>query len=338
MKNFVFLDCGSAAMRFYFIENDQVVQIHKEERGINSFSSRTELKTFLKESFDRFMSRMDRTSEEVAFLMASGMITSDMGLKNVPHLTAPAGANELAMGIDVLKGEDSPFDQPLLLVRGIKNAGVMEEFSHLENSDLMRGEELQALGVLEQFGASEGPTSIIELGSTTKLIEVDPQGKITGSYTALSGQTYQAIIDGTFIGGSVKSDGTEKPEGYYNETIVREAVAAVERDGFLRSVMTVRFAGVLLKKTWYERQLFYSALFAGDDKNWLIRRMSGFDSNARIYLVGNEGRCKVYKTMIGDCLDREITVVSDTAQVNRLAVDGARLLVRQYPDVIAKLL
>ena len=135
-----------------------------------------------------------------------------------------------------------------------------------------------------------------------------------------------------------KTGKIRKPEGYYDETIVREAVAAVERDGFLRSVMTVRFAGVLLKKTWYERQLFYSALFAGDDKNWLIRRMSGFDSNARIYLVGNEGRCRVYKTMIGDCLDCAITVVSDSAQVNRLAVDGARLLVHQYPDVIAKLL
>lgn len=338
MKNFVFLDCGSAVMRFYFVENDQVVQIHKEERGINSFSSREELKAFLKEAFGRFLERMDRTSEEVAFLMASGMITSDMGLKNVPHLTAPAGAGELAAGIDVLKGEDSPFDQPLLLVRGIKNPGIMEEFTHLENSDLMRGEELQALGVLEQFGMSQAPTAIIELGSTTKLIEVDAQGKITGSYTALSGQTYQAIIDGTFIGGSVKTDGTEKPKGYYDAQIVREAVAAVERDGFLRSVMTVRFAGVLLKKTWYQRQLYYSALFAGDDKNWLIRRMGDFPADARIYLVGNESRCRVYETMIGDCLDCRITVVSDSQQVNRLAVDGARLLVRQYPEIIASLM
>ena len=335
MKNFVFLDCGSAAMRFYFIENDQVVQIHKEDRGINSVSSRTELKTFLKESFDRFMSRMDRTSEEVAFLMASGMITSDMGLKNVPHLTAPAGASELAMGIDVLKGEDSPFDQPLLLVRGIKNAGVMEEFAHLEESDLMRGEELQALGVLEQFTISDTAVSIIELGSTTKLIEVDESGRITGSYTALSGQSYQAIIDGTFIGGSVKSDGTAKPDSYYDESIVRDAVTAVERDGFLRSVMTVRFAGVLLKKTWYERQLYYSALFAGDDKNWLIRRIG---KAKKVYLVGNESRCRIYETMVGDCLGCEIIRISDSQQVNRLAVDGARLLVRQYPDVIAKLL
>ena len=335
MQNFVFLDCGSAAMRFYFIENDQVVQIHKEERGINSFASREELKGFLKEAFDRFLERMDRASSEVSFLMASGMITSDMGLKNVPHLTAPAGASELAMGIDVLKGEESPFDQPLLLVRGIKNAGIMEEFAHLEESDLMRGEELQALGVLEQFAISDTAVSIIELGSTTKLIEVDESGRIAGSYTALSGQTYQAIIDGTFIGGSVKSDGTAKPEGYYDESIVRDAVAAVERDGFLRSVMTVRFAGVLLKKAWYERQLYYSALFAGDDKNWLIRRIGKAE---KVYLVGNESRCRIYETVIGDSLDCQIIRISDSQQVNRLAVDGARLLVRQYPDVIAKLL
>lgn len=338
MKGYVFFDCGSSAMRLYYIANDQVVGMRKENRGINGFATREGLKHFLKDAVDRFLDSMGVAPSDISFLMASGMITSDMGLKNVPHLTAPAGAKELAMGIDVLEGEDSPFEQPMMLIRGIKNAGLMEEFAHLENSDLMRGEELQALGVLERFGTSDAPTAVIELGSTTKLIEIDPQGRIVNSFTALSGQTYQAIIDGTFIGNSVKADGTAQPENYYDEAIVRDAIRSVERNGFLRSVMTVRFAGVLLQKQWYERQLFYSALFAGDDKNWLIRHMEGFSKNARIYLVGNNARCRIYETMIRDCLDCQITTISDSEQVSNLAVNGAKLLVRQYPQVIANLI
>ncbi|MFU0780271.1 MAG: hypothetical protein ACFWT4_19170 [Citrobacter braakii] len=50
------------------------------------------------------------------------------------------------------------------------------------------------------------PLTMIELGSTTKLIHIDAQGRIAGSITSLSGQVYAAVKKETFIGASMMEE------------------------------------------------------------------------------------------------------------------------------------
>ena len=57
---------------------------------------------------------------EVGLILASGMITSNVGLCEVPHVLAPAGIKELARGLAMSRIE-AVVEQPLWFVPGIKN-------------------------------------------------------------------------------------------------------------------------------------------------------------------------------------------------------------------------
>ena len=78
---------------------------------------------------------------DVIRILASGMITSEFGLYELPHLTAPAGIKELHDSMaEVSFPEISPI--PFVFIRGIKvNSDKLCDF------DMMRGEETELVGI-----------------------------------------------------------------------------------------------------------------------------------------------------------------------------------------------
>lgn len=73
------------------------------------------------------------------------MITSDAGLLNVPHITAPAGKTELS---ESKKGMlfDEIFHLPVTFIPGIKVLG-----ENLLDTDVMRGEETEVIAGSDPF-------------------------------------------------------------------------------------------------------------------------------------------------------------------------------------------
>ena len=138
----------------------------------------------------------------------------------------------------------------------------------------MRGEETQAAGLLQRGDVSV-PATLVVLSSHTKFIPINEKGEILGSLTTLSGQVYEAILAETFVGKSVekRDNADEKPEGYFDEAIVKNAIEWIGRVGIVRSLMFPRFLDVLLDTKWYERQLFFEALIAAEDMAVLMWRI-----------------------------------------------------------------
>jgi 2-dehydro-3-deoxygalactonokinase len=87
--------------------------------------------------------------KDIKFAITSGMITSEIGLMEIPHLWAPAGIEELAASITPCEDQEIfPVAVPLLFIRGIKNnyppnAGYRD----IRKVDFMRGEEMQLIGL-----------------------------------------------------------------------------------------------------------------------------------------------------------------------------------------------
>lgn len=76
-------------------------------------------------------------------IIASGMITSDVGLVVVPHLTAPAGLAELAEAtVAIQMPEICPI--PIYFIPGIKNFSQDVTFDNFEAMDIMRGRRWRA--------------------------------------------------------------------------------------------------------------------------------------------------------------------------------------------------
>ena len=147
---------------------------------------------------------------EVEQVVASGMITCEAGLLEVPHVSAPAGISDLTAGAKVqLIPEVWP--DPIIFVPGVKYvpqrlaeaaaafaAAPMSEsaseqslphfsYEDLSVSDIMRGEESESFGILELTG-TQGPLLLALPGSHSKYILIDHERRIVAFTTNLAGE------------------------------------------------------------------------------------------------------------------------------------------------------
>ena len=94
---------------------------------------------------------------------AAGMITSALGLCEVPHLEAPVGKSGLARGLKLFQFETVCGDLPVFLVPGVRCGEPPTGPSQIGQCDVMRGEETLCLGLME-LGLATLPSVVIFVG------------------------------------------------------------------------------------------------------------------------------------------------------------------------------
>jgi 2-dehydro-3-deoxygalactonokinase len=180
-------------------------------------------------------------------VVAFGMITSELGLEELPHLAAPVGVRELADGMQERDWGDS-LPAPLLLVPGVRNAD-----GPLERADFMRGEETEAVGLMS-MGHVAPPLLYVSTGSHTKFVEVDASGRIAWSVTTLGGELLWALHRETILADLVD------PGGVLGDlTRVEEGADSAMDVGLSRTL----FAARLLHRVGGERPSACSAFIHG---------------------------------------------------------------------------
>jgi 2-dehydro-3-deoxygalactonokinase len=199
-----------------------------------------------------------------SLIVATGMLSSDVGLVNVPHVTAPAGLHELALAVKTI---DLPTiaDLPIHFVPGVRTP-VSPCADGWFDADVMRGEECETIGAwlsLRQAGQLDPHQSQAFLwpGSHTKLVEVDRVGRITRSHTTLAGEWLQAVSRHTILVASL-------PESFPDE-LNREAAEAgsraVNQHGLGRAAFLVRIAALTGSLDPTERASFWIGAVVADD-------------------------------------------------------------------------
>ena len=327
---FAVVDCGTTNTRVYIIEGkDTIVASGSKKVGVRDTSitgSKDALRNGVTELFFSVLRENGIEERNVDFAIASGMITSEIGLMEIPHSIAPVGLKELAAGI--VKVDDPavlPIGRPVYFVRGIRNsypatAGIAD----LRDIDFMRGEEVQCIGVLLDKQV-QSPCSIVALSSHTKVMYIDETGSIVASNTTISGQFYEALIGSTNIGKSIVPCEGETPGGYSFEELVAAAMDCVEHAGLGRTMLMPRFMQVLLKTDSVERDTFVNAAIAADDiKAFREMRERGHASDRYIF-YGNRGRCELYDFMLKKVFGNQLDIrsISDKQEIDLLTVRGA---------------
>ena len=145
-------------------------------------------------------SLLDECGTAPAAIVCSGMITSNLGLYELPHLPAPAGLDDLAAGI---RQRAFPEVGPVTLsfVPGVKTppSGGLEG---LVMGDVLRGEEAEVAGLHPRLAL--GRDSVyLHVGSHHKAIDVDAAGRILASRTAITGELLAAVTGHTVLRSSV---------------------------------------------------------------------------------------------------------------------------------------
>ncbi|HHY08432.1 MAG TPA: hypothetical protein GX530_07940 [Corynebacteriales bacterium] len=329
---FAVIDCGTTNSSVYILNNcHEVIGEGAKKIGVRDTAisgSNRVLKEGLKEVFELAVARAELSIEEIEFAIAFGMITSEIGLMELPHLSTPVGVDDLAKGIKVVTDPYLfPVNVPLILIRGVKNrVPESANFRDMRKIDFMRGEETQVAGLLSFHSdlEFEYPLVAVVLGSHTKFIHIDEDKRINGSLTTMSGQAYEAVSKETSIGKSII--GTEEAfEDYFNPQIIDAAYDSVMSAGFIRSLMMPRFMEVLLDTKWYERRLFIDAAIVADD----LRALSDcetyrFSANCTFVLIGQKTRCEIFKYLLTKYLNvQNIRTIHQKEHIDRLGIEGA---------------
>ena len=334
--HFATIDCGTTNSRVYVLDEGLRI-VHKGTRKVGvrdtAITGSTQaLREGLAALAAAVIDEAGLRVEDVRFAITSGMITSEIGLQEIPHLWAPAGLAELAESLTVTHDRSVfPLDLPLVFIRGIKNPYPPETtYEDIRRIDFMRGEETQVMGLLTRPDMPRPPLTTIVLSSHTKYIHVRGDGRIAGSLTTLSGQVFEAIRHATSIGKSIAAEG--EPDGRDLPLAVKTAYEAVQHAGFLRALLMPRFMEVLLNVPAEIRRTFVEAAIATEDLRALQDfPLLGFPRDCPMVLIGSPSRCRVFQEVLALAAAAGPVVVEISADeaVDRLSIDGAVAIARQ---------
>ena len=111
MKSYIItIDTGTTNTRtFLWDENRNMIAGEKAEVGVRNTAidgNNDRLKKAVHDCLERLLENNNLTYNNISRVMACGMITSNVGLVEVPHVTAPAGLKELAQQAKSILLED----------------------------------------------------------------------------------------------------------------------------------------------------------------------------------------------------------------------------------------
>lgn len=179
--------------------------------------------------------------------VAAGMITSPLGLMEVPHCQAPTGARELAAGAREVDFAEFPGIRWLLLP-GVRSGALEYDLQSVAGVDIIRGEETEVVGALAS-AVVQPPLLYIHAGSHTKAIRVDGEGRITGGVSTLAGELRDAVRRHTILSSAVA--GAEQPE--VSLELLEAGAEHARRDGLTRALFLVRL--LEQRRAWQPEQL-----------------------------------------------------------------------------------
>ena len=241
-KCFLVIDCGTTNLRVTLLdENKHALDVVKAEGGVRHTSidgHNGRLRTMLKESIDAVLAKNGYTAADVEKCVASGMITSALGLLEIPHVPAPAGAAELRAKMQKKVFEDiAPFE--IGFIPGMRNFAGEVNLENFSEMDMMRGEEVEAIGLYKLL-KPKGAAMFVLPGTHNKFVAMDKHGKMLGCMTSISGELLDAVTHHTIIAEAVGHSfvNADEYDSEYAKAGAREcAVSGLGRAAFAGRIL-----------------------------------------------------------------------------------------------------
>lgn len=191
MGNYITIDTGTTNTRISVVCDGKSIDSFKCKVGVRDVKNNPNiLKKTIKSGITEILSRNNLTENDIECIIACGMITSELGLCNLPHLNVPCGIEELTNGLHNTEIPEIS-SLPFVFVRGVKSEG--ESF---ETTDVMRGEETELSGLTDCI---EPDSLYILPGSHSKLIHTDNMGRISCFSTELTGELMGTVAGSTIL-------------------------------------------------------------------------------------------------------------------------------------------
>ncbi|WP_409310448.1 2-dehydro-3-deoxygalactonokinase [Pectobacterium sp. B1J-3] len=233
----VTIDTGTTNTRVFVWQHNDIIAEASQPVGVRDTAitgSKETLTNGVKTAIQAALEKAALPADAKITFLSSGMITSNVGLCEIPHVVAPAGIAELSGGM-VQANLPDVIDQPIWFIPGIRNNSQGVTAENCEMMDVMRGEEVETIGVLAALDV-KGPALIIQPGSHSKFIKVDAENRIEGCVTTIAGELLDVITQRTILASSLKHQFASEIETEYLLQGAKDCAAV----GLARSCFSVR--------------------------------------------------------------------------------------------------
>ncbi len=310
-KQFISIDWGTTNFRCRLVERDSgnILRDYTSDQGI--------LKTydaFLKQDAlsqidyfaDYLRSTITNIQQDIIHLpiLLSGMASSTIGLKELPYAEFPIHTSG-----ESLKWEkvDVTNELDLILISGVKS-----------NTGMMRGEEIQAIGLAEFMNHNE--KSILVLPGTHSKHMTYENGVFTELRNYMTGELFDVLSDKSILAKSVqKSDMDDLGKSHFLHGLdkgVKENLSA--------NLLTVRANDVIYSMPSQQNYHFLSGLIIGSE----IKDFVG--GTEKLYLAANEPLFSVYKLALEHICSHDCLSFFDEAISDQALIKGQLKVLRQY--------
>ena len=210
-----------------------------------------------------------------------GMIGSNLGWAVADYLPCPAGEAELRGALLQVEGGK----RPVHIVPGLRCAGPAGA------SDVMRGEETQAVGWIAQAEERRrGRWIICHPGTHAKWIEV-VDGQVTRFLTAMTGELFAVLSRHSVL----KTDAPPDDPAAFDEGLT----AAADGSALASRLFSARARVVADGRPETSAAAYLSGLLIGAEVA-SAPRLLGLTQDTRIALVGEPGLCRWYARALAD--------------------------------------
>jgi 2-dehydro-3-deoxygalactonokinase len=316
------VDMGTTNTRLWLVQGDQIVQRFSEARGVrdaaqsgNSAVIRELLRTLIAQA----QKAAARRSMNVECILAAGMLTSPLGLHEIPHIAAPAGEVELARGIKEVRVPEVS-ELIFYMVPGVRTGGLSPHFDDLQNLDLMRGEETTVVG-LALAGTLPARGTFLNLGSHWKAISLDENRRIDSSHTTLSGEMIHALQEKTILASALPRGRFETLETQWFEKGRTYQTGA----GLGRSLFSVRLLEQVFHADRTQAASFLLGAVIASDQTGMEKSCR---LGPRVVIAGLGAAAEAWRIAL-EATGR-VTVVCSTDEIERAFLRGLQHLYRAY--------
>ena len=255
----------------HYVSNDGVR--HTAEDGDNH-----RLLAGLKKGFQTLQKEAGIRKEDDLSCIAYGMITSNAGLLEIPHLLLPATERDLQEGM-VEKSFPELLPCPITFIPGLKTDPDKTGTSY---PDMMRGEETETIGLYSLLKPDSDAVFVLP-GSHNKLIYVHRDGCIQGLKTCLSGELLDALTMHTILADTLEKRFLSEEE--YSRELFFAGVSVALKEGLSHAAFTARSMRVLSGKSAIEARNYLLGVVLSQDLI-ALQSFSYASSGLAIYIAG----------------------------------------------------
>lgn len=323
------IDTGTTNTRVKLWQEGKVLTSSHVEVGVRDTGitgSKDKLKKGVRDAIDIALNKANITHHDIELYLASGMITSNVGLFEVPHVFAPAGVAELAKQM-VSATIQEVVDQPIWFVPGVKNDIQEITVENCEAMDIMRGEEVETLGLLDHLNLS-GPALLVLPGSHSKFVRVDRNSRISGCVTTLAGELLSVLTTDTILASSLEKSFAQKLDP---EMVLRGSEYA-RKFGLTRTCFTVRILDQFTDSSLNGRANFLAGAIITTDLLAVQNSSAMGDCRELPVIIGGSNiMAEIFETLLnqddyfqGDLITVDSDIMKDKAGYGAILVARSR--------------